>query len=429
MRNYVRIILISIAFVLTTYVTRADDNQINTLNQQIEQIQAQIQQYQEQIDTTSKKAGSLANEISILTNQMNKIQLEIKSLNIAIDQTNQEISLTQGQIGNAESKIGLHESALGKSLQNLYQIDQENFAQILLKNSQLSDFFNNLRNIEDTEANLKNAINSIKDIKTDLEDKETKLQDKRSDLEDLQQLQASERDNLKSTENYKNQLLKKTKGEEARYQTLVAQSKQDIERIKTQITYLQQNGVSAEDAIKYGQLAAIGAGIRPAFLIAILEVETGLGKNVGTGNWQKDMYQCYLKINRPDRAATEKNAFLQITTKLGLDPDSVKVSREPNYGCGGAMGPAQFLPSIWLAYESRVATITGHNPPNPWNIQDAFTASAIKLAQGGATSKDTKGESAAARAYIGGSPNCKSSICNYYANTVANKAAIIAQSL
>ena len=39
--------------------------------------------------------------------------------------------------------------------------------------------------------------------------------------------------------------------------------------------------MSAEDAVKYGQLAAIGAGIRPAFLLAELEQESALGSNVG----------------------------------------------------------------------------------------------------------------------------------------------------
>jgi membrane-bound lytic murein transglycosylase B len=129
------------------------------------------------------------------------------------------------------------------------------------------------------------------------------------------------------------------------------------------------------------------------------------------------------------RAETEKSAFFTIVNKLGLDPDSVKVSAEPTYGCGGAMGPAQFIPSTWLAYEDEVRRITGHPVPNPWNFEDAFTASAVKLARGGATSKDRYGEDRAARAYIGGSPTCSSAICNSYANTVLQKAAAIAQNL
>jgi len=150
---------------------------------------------------------------------------------------------------------------------------------------------------------------------------------------------------------------------------------------------------------------------------------------VGTGNWLADMYQCYVRLGKPSRAEAEKAAFFQIVAKLGLDPNTVKVSREPNYGCGGALGPAQFLPTTWLGYEDEVSRLTGHNPANPWNIEDAFMASALKLAKSGATSKDKTGETRAAKAYISGKSSCTSSICNYYANAVLRKAAEIEKNL
>lgn len=93
------------------------------------------------------------------------------------------------------------------------------------------------------------------------------------------------------------------------------------------------------------------------------------------------------------------------------------------------MGPAQFLPNTWMAYEAEVARLTGRSPADPWNIEDAFTAAALKLSRQGAASKTREGESKAARAYIGGSPNCSRSICNYYANLVLEKAEEIEQEL
>ena len=93
------------------------------------------------------------------------------------------------------------------------------------------------------------------------------------------------------------------------------------------------------------------------------------------------------------------------------------------------MGPAQFIPSTWLAYEGEVTRLTGHNPPNPWSIEDSFMASAIKLARGGANTKTAQGEIRASKAYISGNPNCSSSICKYYSNTVQRKADQIEASL
>ena len=404
-------------------------DEIDTRNRQIEQLQKQIDDYQRQIDENGQKAKTLTGEIGSLNAQINKVLLEIKSLGIAIDQTGLEANNTQNQINDAQKKLDLHRIALAQYIRILDRADQENLTQVLFKHATISSFFDNIKNLQDTQNNLRTTIISIRELKSDLELKKDDLLDKKNDLERLKNLEQSEKRTLDQAKGQKDRLLKDTKGQEAKFQQLVKQSKQDIERIKEQVFYLQQNGVTVEEAIKFGQLAAIRVDIRPAFLIAILEVESGLGRNVGTGNWLTDMYNCYIKLGKPTRAEAEKVAFLQIVSSLGLNPDTVKVSREPNYGCGGALGPAQFLPTTWLAYIERVANLTGHNPPNPWNIEDAFMASAIKLANAGATAKTRTAEMGAARAYIGGKTTCSSRICNYYANAVLNKAAIIEPNL
>jgi membrane-bound lytic murein transglycosylase B len=73
-------------------------------------------------------------------------------------------------------------------------------------------------------------------------------------------------------------------------------------------------------------------------------------------------------------------------------------------GWGGAMGPAQFIPSTWLKYRSQISAISG-KVANPWDIRDAFLAAAILLKANGATS--LAGEWAAAMRYFSGSTNTK----------------------
>ncbi len=427
--RYILYVLLILLVGLPSVTWANTQDEIQKRNQQIEEIERQIEIYQQEALTQTSKAETLASEITKLNAQIGQIQLEIKSLGLSIDQTNDDIISTQHNISDAENTISIHQQALSHELQTLYQNDQQTLTEVLIKNEHLSDFFNNLKNLHDTQSSLASAIATIKDLKNNLQDREAQLKSKRSELEELKQLQSNQKTNLDTTKKTKNQILQQTKGEEARYQQLVQKSRKDIEQIRAQIFYLQQSGISVEDAIKYGKLAALRVDIRPAFLIAILEVETGLGRNVGTGTWLKDMYECYIKLKKPNRAEQEKAALFSITAGLGLNPDGVKVSREPAYGCGGALGPAQFLPSTWLAYAEEVAKLTGRSPANPWNIEDAFIAAAIKLARGGAAQKNIQGEKQAAKAYISGNGNCTASICNYYANSVANKAAIIEQNL
>lgn len=98
----------------------------------------------------------------------------------------------------------------------------------------------------------------------------------------------------------------------------------------------------------------------------------------------------------------DQAAFIVICNKLHLDPDTISVSQRPDYGWGGAIGPAQFLPSVWLSYEDRIAKLTGHHPSSPWNIEDAFTAAGLKLAQGGADARLPNAEWRAAQIYFAG---------------------------
>ncbi len=402
---------------------------IEEKSRQIQELENQISGLETQIRQKRGEARTLENEIEKLNSQIQLVQLEIRRIQLTINQVNKEITETNDKLLIAEEKISKHKLALSQIIKALDQNDGENLTEILFKYNSLSGFFSNLFNIQNTQNNLRISIQNIKTLKIELEDTKEELREKRLELErfrSLQEIEARSQNNIKRE---KNNLLKETKGQETKFQKLLQQSKFDIERIKEQIFFLQQNGISVEDAVKFAQLAAIRVGIRPAFLLAILEIESGLGRNVGTGNWLEDMYNCYLRLRKPERAETEKNAFFAIVSKLGLDPGAVRVSREPNYGCGGALGPAQFIPSTWISYEEEVSRLTGHNPPNPWNIEDAFMGSAIKLSRGGATDKTRIGEIKAAKIYISGKSNCASRICNYYSNTVQRKAEQIEKNL
>ena len=414
-------------------------DEIADRQKQIEELQKRIEEYQAQADVSRTQSRTLQNEINQLNTRISQIILEIRGLELSANKTQLEINETEKNIIESEDAITRHKNALARYLKIAYQNDQATLAEILFKNENLSDFFGYVNNIQNTQDNLRLTIQELRSIKSELETEQESLENKKSELKSLIGIQTIQKKDLDINKKEKDQILKVTKGQESKFQELIKKSQKDIEKIREQLTFLNQHGITAEDAVKYAQLAAIRAGIRPAFLLAILEIESRLGQNVGTGNWKDDMYDCYIRLgtvyykNRKayylQRAETEKNAFFAIIGKLGLNPDSVKVSREPNYGCGGAMGPAQFIPSTWLSYEEEISRLTGHNPPNPWNLEDAFMASAIKLARGGADQKTKGAESGAARAYIGGSTKCSSGICNYYSRTVLNKADEIERNL
>ncbi len=369
---------------------------------------------------------------------MRRREIDIKRLTLSLNNTAVEIRDRKEGVSRLSQKIEKSRDGLSASILLLYNYDEENPLTILLRHSSISAFFRSIEALNKLQTNIQTSLKNFRDDRTQLQKEQEDLEESEKEQEDLRALQEVERRALAKKKQQKEELLRLTKGKEALFQQLLKSKQKDIAALKTQLFYLEKTGITAENALAAADLAAKRAGIRTSFLLALLEVETGkqfedgvisVGTNLGTGNWQRDLYQCYINLRKPNTAQAEKNAYLKITSSLGLDPDAMPVSRKPNYGCGGAMGPAQFLPTTWLRYSDEVADLTGHNPPSPWNAQDAFQAAAVFLAKAGADSQTTAGEIRAAKTYISGSPTCAKSICKYYSNRIVALAKEIGQSL
>ncbi len=248
------------------------------------------------------------------------------------------------------------------------------------------------------------------------------LNDKNTDLEKTKQVyadQLQEQQNLlsiinlqqtKLTQTLQDQstLLQVTKGKEANYQATLSDTKKKALEIRSRIYNLLGviQKVTFGQAVQVAQWASSQTGVRPAFLLAILTQESNLGQNVGTCNRKGDPpTKSWKVIMKPDR---DQAPFIQITKELGLDIDTTPVScpmhdKQGNQvGWGGAMGPAQFIPSTWMGYKTKITAITGKTA-NPWDIRDAFLAASLKLKADGGGSQS--GEWAAAMRYFSGSTN------------------------
>ncbi|GAI57979.1 unnamed protein product, partial [marine sediment metagenome] len=115
------------------------------------------------------------------------------------------------------------------------------------------------------------------------------------------------------------------------------------------------------------------------------------------------------KVMAPGPPYSKRNDvkyFKQVCQELGRDPYNTLVSCPMSYGWGGAMGPAQFIPTTWILYRDKVKAITG-KAADPWNIKDAFLASALYLADYGAAQQTYNAEWRAAMIYFSGTTNIK----------------------
>lgn len=394
----------------------------DTLQSQISALQQQIDSYQTNISSLEQQKATVQNQVNILADQINTAQLSLQKISLAITDLNNQIKNKQTQIATLKSNMQQEKIFLQATLREIDENPDSSTLALLLSSDDFSSFFSNIQQLSDLQNGISSHLQTLVNNQNQLEAQETVLQDNLQESNDLANIQQQQVTILRNQENQKNQLMSQIQKNENTYSGNVQIASSQIAAIKKQLYILHGDGSSGsmnfDQAYQYAETASKLTGVPASLLLGILDEETGWGNNVGTGNWQSSMEPA---SQQNGASCVQQKAFLEITQSLGLNPDKTPVSRKPSYGWGGAMGPAQFLPCTWLSYASKISSLTGHNPPSPWNIEDAFTAAGLYLAVRGATAGTYASEHTAAAEYIGGG-NWQSTVAQYYADNVMSLA-------
>lgn len=419
-----RVKVLAPIFLAPYEVQASNDEERAQLQKQLEEVEKEIAQYEQVLATTQKEKQTLQNKINELKKQADKLSLQIKQTNLNLEYLNIQIDETTASIAKTTEQINETKKNLAGLLQALSQLQQTSLVEILLGNQKLSDFFDYANALNSLQNKIQETLNELTNLQVTLNIQNEKLSADEEETKNLLAMQLLQKDNLAKTQKQQASLLEVTKGNETKYQQMLAASRQKAAEIRGRIYDLigVKTKVTFGEALDIANWVSSRLNIRPAFLLAILTQESNLGQNVGTCNRPGDPPEkSWRVVMKPD----SRDAFLQITKELGLDPNTTPIScpiNNPAKGLiagknswGGAMGPAQFMPRTWLAYKDKIAQVTGHNPPNPWDVRDSFVAAALYLANWGATKQTRDAEWKAAMIYFSGSTNPKYS---FYGDSV-----------
>ena len=369
----------------------------SALENELKEYEKQVEEYQNLVSEKQKEGESLKRDIEILNTKIASAKLAIKARNISIEKLSLEINQKSKNISSLSLEIENAKLVLGDFLRKINENDNFSPIELAIVYQDVSVFFDEMESLNKMQDSLQESLLRFSNLKSEEEVARNELTEKKNEELELRAIQELQKKKLDVDETEKKNILKITKGVESAYQKVVDLKKKDAASIRSQLFLLEGSpDIPFEKAIELANLAQKYTGIRPAFLLAVITEESNLGRNVGKGNWKQDLSHT--------RCAKQRTAFVEITSELGLNPDLMPVSKKVWYGyCGGAMGPAQFMPTTWQLYKKGVSKITGNNPPNPWEAEDAFVASALLLRDNGAKAGNTQSEWKAAMKYLAGS--------------------------
>jgi membrane-bound lytic murein transglycosylase B len=392
----------------------------------LSQYESLLKQYDSDISKTSGEKKTLQNQIAALKKKTDSLAVQIKQSNAMIGDLRLQIADTEVSVESTTAKIADSQRYLAAIVRSIDEADRVPLVELLLAEKKLSDFFDNLVYLENLNDKSNQILQDIKGLKQSLEDQKLGLEGEKGDLEKTTQMKLLQKQEHEQTTVEYNKTLTTKNAQLAQTTQAKQLTAQVIQKIKQRMFALA--GVADSDAPNFEQAyqiakdAGAATGVRPAFLLAILTQESNLGKNVGQCYMTNDATGAGVNIKTGAAAARvmkptrDVAPFIQIVTAIGKDPHATRVSCPMSFGYGGAMGPGQFIPSTWVSYSSRLQSILGR-PGNPWNIKDAFMATALYVSDYGATSQTTAGEWKAAMIYFAGTVNKKYSF--YGDNVVA----------
>lgn len=200
-------------------------SEISERNDRLGDIEKEIAQYEAALLEVGAEKNTLQSAINKLELERKKVQTDIKYTENKISNTDLEINKLILEISNTESDIELNKDTISEILRNLNISDEETMIELMLRNNNLSQFWNEVQDLETVRNSIQTKIHSLVSLKELLVDKRDTETAKRGDLLNLKERYDGQQAVLENNKSEKGKLLEQTESEEANYQALLAEKK------------------------------------------------------------------------------------------------------------------------------------------------------------------------------------------------------------
>lgn len=202
-------------------------------------LRVRIETYKQQISTLQSQSRSLTNEMALVENRIVKTELDIEAINVEVESTTIEVEILDQEISDKQVRIDRERQILAGLIREIQTFDRRSTLALIFSTRTFSDFYSQLRFLEDAQGRLQETTDSVQTAKVLQEQKRTDREEHlaalgalKSDLEKKQQLLDDER----GTKAF---LLENTKSSEVRFQELLRIVREESQFVDAQLGKLQ----------------------------------------------------------------------------------------------------------------------------------------------------------------------------------------------
>jgi membrane-bound lytic murein transglycosylase B len=386
------------------------DQKRELLQEELDQLEAEIKQLDTLHKVQKQETGSIATELSTTVGEIKKKRYEIQLKQSKINSLSTNISVKKSTIKKLTEELTREKVSLARLLRKTYELEDYTIPEFLFQSDRLSDFVQNASQLFSVQRALHGSFYMIRNNQQEAANEQKELESEKSEQSSAKAKIEAKKKEVEALKRVQDQKLNQSKALEKTYEKTLKESKAEAAQIRAalfELRDLQNNkgGIPFGTAYEYAKAASAATGVRPAYILAILKQESGIGKNVGTCNRPGDSrtWRDIMPGPNDNSWRDDQTLFLKITNQLGISPDGQPLSCPlSSGGWGGAMGPSQFIPATWDQYSGRIAKAMGVSVADPWNPRHAITATALYVKDLGADTQTFNAEREAACKYYSG---------------------------
>lgn len=195
---------------------------INKRNQEMADVEKEIKKYENEINNVQKDANVFKTQIKQLETTANKLNAEIKLTNQNISTATLTIEQIGVQIDEKIDQMEQKKEALAEIIRKMNEEEADSLVEMLLANNNLSEFFDNLSNMENIQKKINTTLGELTNLKQDLEKQQSEKETEKSKLEKLSEKISDQKKIAEINKAQTSTLLKQTKSKESVYKKMLA---------------------------------------------------------------------------------------------------------------------------------------------------------------------------------------------------------------